>query len=138
MISLDSLQPETEMECEVAEWAKFEASRYGGDLEALFQTLARVGCVSGIVVGLIYLKDTLAFYDRHKTEILDRLTRLLECSGAESESKLFGDKWDTADPEALGKRNRNLLAWFGFEEAARSLAERAGMEFHSDGSDALS
>ena len=35
---------------------------------------------------------------------------------------------DKADPLAVFDLNRNLLAWFAFEETARLLAERCGVE----------
>jgi len=41
---------------------------------------------------------------------------------------LFGDKWDKSDPFADDTNNQNLLAWFGFEETARRLADKNGIE----------
>ena len=41
---------------------------------------------------------------------------------------LFGDKWETDDPMALATFNQNLLAWFGFEETARRMADALGWE----------
>jgi hypothetical protein len=37
-------------------------------------------------------------------------------------------QWDKDDPLGQEDSNRNLLAWFGFEEAARRLADRQEIE----------
>jgi hypothetical protein len=42
----------------------------------------------------------------------------------EPPEKLFANKWDKSDPLAQETNKRNLLAWFGFEETARRLADR--------------
>lgn len=79
------------------------------------------GCQSGVVSGLIYYSDTLAFFHSHKGEISQRLCDLVEDTGC-SIDELFRD-WDTTDPLAGETHNQNLLAWFGYEEAARELLE---------------
>ena len=37
---------------------------------------------------------------------------------------LFGDKYDKGDPLFLDYLNKNLLAWFGFEETSRNIYEQ--------------
>ena len=80
------------------------------------------GCQSGIVSDLIYYHDTVRFYNKHADEINEILKDLLWGCGYNSPSELFGDKWDNDDPLALETFNKNLLAWFGFEETMRSIA----------------
>ena len=79
------------------------------------------GCISGVVSSLIYYNDTVAFYHKHKEEINDLLNELLQETGL-SPNELFRD-WDNSDPLALDTHNQNLLAWFGYEEAARRLLD---------------
>lgn len=80
------------------------------------------GCQSGCVGHLIYYSDTTRYYDTHKDEINTLLHEWLWSCGFKSPSELFGDKWDEEDPLALDTYNKNLLAWFGFEETLRNLA----------------
>jgi len=85
----------------------------------ILRHLAENGCQSGMVNGLIYYSDTCAFYERHKSEISNLLRDMLDDCGL-SVSELFGEKWDESDPLASDTTNQNLLAWFAFEEVARS------------------
>lgn len=90
--------------------------------EGALEDLLTHGCQSGMVGELIYYKDTTAFYDNHREEINVLLAEMLDNIGYTSPANLFGDKWDSTDPLALDIQNQNLLAWFGFEEAARKIA----------------
>ena len=36
---------------------------------------------------------------------------------------MFGDKFDKDDPLVIDYSNKNLLAWFGFEETVNNLYE---------------
>lgn len=123
------LQPETALEKNVARWAKAQASGYDDNsLEAVFKDLFYGGCQSGMVGHLIYYKDTISFYRKHRKEIDELLYTTLDGLGENSPADLFGDKWDKQDPFARDTQNQNLLAWFGFEESARRLCDRAGIE----------
>jgi hypothetical protein len=97
---------------------------------SILEDLLRGGCQSGMVGGLIYYKDTLTFYRRHRAEINKLLSAMLAETGEKGPAGLFGGEvgWDSEDPLALDTTNQNLLAWFGFEETARALAGRAGIE----------
>jgi len=97
---------------------------YSGDIEAYLGDLFRNGCISGMVNCLIYYADTLKWY---KTYIED-INQLLVDTGASNMSSIFGKGWDKEDPLCLDTQNQNLLAWFSFEETARTLAERSGIE----------
>lgn len=89
--------------------------------EGALEDLLQYGCESGIVGDLIYYSDTTAFFEQHCKEINALLAEILADTGYTSTAELFGDKWDTEDPLALGTLNQNILAWFGFEESARRL-----------------
>lgn len=83
------------------------------------------GCVSGIVGDLIYYSDTTAFYDKNKEEINKLLYDVMEECGIYDLKELFGYgdvRWDEEDPLALDYYNKNILAWFGFEECMRRFA----------------
>ena len=86
------------------------------------ENLQKYGCVSGMIGSLIYYDDTNKFYDEYKEEINDLLSDLIDGTGL-SMSELFGDKFDNEDPLVLDYSNKNLLAWFGFEETLRNLAQ---------------
>ena len=83
------------------------------------------GCVSGIVSELIYYSDTTAFYDKNKEKINELLYDVMEECGIYHLEELFGHgdvRWDEEDPLALDYYNKNILAWFGFEECMRRFA----------------
>lgn len=90
--------------------------------EGAGEDLLQHGCQSGMVSGLIYYTDTVAFYDEHQSEIDAMLQETCEDCVLRPD-ELFGDKWDSSDPLARGDMNKNLLAWFGFEEATRNIVE---------------
>jgi len=91
------------------------------DKTAIFLEVLKYGCQSGVVTSLIYYSDTFKFYDDHKEEINALLYELMEETGLYNPSELFGDNWDREDPLALDV-NKNLLAWFAFEETLRGIS----------------
>ena len=122
-----ALQPETAIEREVAQWVKETAADdYDGEVVDVFDDLFRGGCASGMVSDMIYYSDTLDFFARHFAEINDRVRSWTEDMGEPVSLWLRG--WDDSDPLAAGTNNKNLLAWFGFEDAARDLAMREGYQ----------
>lgn len=83
------------------------------------------GCVSGIVGDLICYYDTTAFYDKNKEKINKLLYDIMEECDIYNLNELFGHgdvQWDEEDPLALDYYNKNILAWFGFEECMRRFA----------------
>ncbi len=74
---------------------------------AFFQDLMTHGCVSGMVTSLIYYVDTHKFYDNFYDEIEELRTEYLSESG--EPIRVDGD-W------------KNTMAWFAFEEVARTIA----------------
>ena len=91
------------------------------DKKNIFTDVLNYSCQSGIVGELIYYTDTVRFYKQYKSEIDTLLYKTMEETGLYSPSALFGDKWDKEDPLANEKYNRNLLAWFAFEETLRAI-----------------
>jgi len=87
-----------------------------------FTDVLYYGCQSGIVSSLVYYADTAMFYKKYKSEINGLLYNIMSETGIYSLPELFGEKWDNEDPLAENNFNRNLLAWFGFEETLRKIA----------------
>ena len=102
----------------IRNWNKYD------DKKDIFLSVMRDGCISGVSRDLIYYEQTKRFYEAHKYEI----NELIYKCGYTDLSDLFGDKWDTHDPLALGEDNKNLLAWFGFEETLTNIAVKFGIE----------
>ena len=98
------------------------------NLKSLIKDVLYNGLQSGIISDLIYYNDTLAFYKRYKKEIDVLLKDIMNESGANSPANIFGKKWDNEDWSVQDTNNRNLLAWFGFEEKTRELADKLGYE----------
>lgn len=102
------------------------ADDYDDGAEGFINDVMKGGCQSGIIGDLIYYTDTLRFYKRHREDISALVKEMQESTG-ESIGNLLRD-FDQDDPLCLDTSNQNLLAWFGFEETARVLADRQGWE----------
>jgi hypothetical protein len=111
---------ETPLERHVARWIDRYADHGYNNRTSLLSDLFYGGCSSGMVGHLVYYRDTLRFYRRFRAEIDAMFTELVQECG---ENPLRD--WDNDDPLARDTGNQNLLAWFGFEETARRLADRA-------------
>lgn len=92
------------------------------DKKAIITDVLDHGCASGIVGSLIYYTDTMRFYSTYKDQINELLYNLMECCGIWELQKIFGRRFDEEDPLCLDATNQNLLAWFGFEETLRNIA----------------
>lgn len=99
-----------------------------GDNQNILLDIINYGCANGAVHWLTYSSDILEFYDSFKNEIYDLLVETLDGCGCKSPADLFGDKWDNTDPLAFFEDNKQLLAFFGFEETARNIANEFGIE----------
>lgn len=119
---------ETPLEKRVQRELNSRASEYDEGAKAVLADLFHGGCESGYIGSLVYYTDTVRFYARHRTEINTLLASQMEDMGVYSPTELFGEKWDKEDPLALDRFNQNLLAWFAFEETARTLAGRNEIE----------
>ena len=112
--------PTTKLERAVLRIMRHNADVKGGyTLKDVYHDLINHGCKSGMIGELIYYKDTIAFYHRHLADITAIFEELISDTG-ERIDVLLPD-FDIADPLALDTLNQNLLAWFGFEEAARRM-----------------
>ena len=100
---------------EVIEWLAEFKDEVEEDTVRLRQ-LAEHGCMSGMVGGLTYYRDTCEFFEKHKLEIQTMLSTDLDDYDA-SLTDLFPD-WDMGDPLVLDTQNQNLLAWYAFERTA--------------------
>ena len=99
----------------IDEWINYDNKKN------IFTDVLHYGCQSGTVGFLIYYSDTVRFYKQYNEEINDLLSNLMAETGLSDLSDLFGDKWDKEDPLIRDDFNKNLLAWFGFEEALRNV-----------------
>ena len=90
--------------------------------KSILTDILEYGCENGACSDLVYYSDTLKFYDDYEDEINELLNSLLYSCGCKTPAELFGDKWDETDALARGEHNKNLLAWFGFEETLRNIA----------------
>lgn len=84
-------------------------------IEDCINEILSYGCASGCVSSLIYYRDTLTFYERFSSEINTMVYELCRNCNTFVMHELFS-RWDETDPLCLETNNRNLLAWFGFEE----------------------
>lgn len=98
------------------------------DCEAYVRDVLSGGCENGTVGKLIYTRDCVNFYQKHKKDIQSLVKSLMWECGEYSMKNLFGDKFDSEDPFCEEDENQNLLAWFGFEEALRQLADRIELD----------
>jgi hypothetical protein len=117
---------ETALERHVASWIIGMADDYGNGPAGVIRDLQYGGCSSGMVSHLIYTSDCVRFYEKHRQDIW-----ALACERAENmgESNVFSmlancNHLDPADYDSVA----NFLAWFGFEEAARTISDRVGYE----------
>ncbi len=106
----------------VCSWVIEHWSDYS-DKNYIFRDVLEHGCVSGIVSELIWYSDTVKFYIRYREEINELLKDLMDGTGIYSMKDLFGKHWDDEDPLIIENHNRNLLAWFGFEETLRNVGQ---------------
>lgn len=90
--------------------------------ECYIKDVLQYGCEAGAVWGLIYYSVTTAFFEKHRAEIVGMLKELMSVVGAKSPAEIFGDKWDDDDYFCDDIYNKNLLAWFGYEETLRKVA----------------
>lgn len=86
---------------------------YNGDAAGYLKDVSYGGCQSGMVSGLVYYTDTKAFYIKYIDEI-DELREEMEQS--------------IGEPLKIGFPSYNWLAWFGYEETARKIADELGIE----------
>ena len=81
--------------------------------EGYLKDVLNFGCVSGMVNQLIYYDDTKKFFIKYIDEIDELRDDLEESLG---------------QPLKIKSPLYNWLAWFGYEETLRKIAEKLGLE----------
>lgn len=116
---LESLKDGNKLKEYVLDYYIDDYNNYTDELSFIkeFEELQRNGCVTGMIKTLIYYDETNEFYDEYQNEINELLSNFMNNTGL-SMNELFGDKFDETDPLILNYINKNLLAWFGFEQTA--------------------
>lgn len=126
-----TVKAETRLERHVKSWINAQAREYDSGADGVLRDLFHGGCSSGYVGHLIYTSDCVKFFARHRRDISALLAEMVDSAGRQP-GELFNNprsmQWEPSDPLAQEDNNRNILAWFGFEEAARVLADRQGIE----------
>ena len=79
------------------------------------------GLSSGIVGSMIYYSDTVKFFNRYRKEIEDVWQEFSAGTGMELHDLRDFDKEDIFIRDT---HNKNLLAWFAYEEIANDLYSR--------------
>lgn len=109
----------SDLEKEVLEDQLDEVDGYDTPADFI-EHLTDLGITGGGVPSLIYYDDTLAFCEKYSEEINQMLSEGINEFG--SLKDMFGDNYDDTDPMNLGTTNRNLFAWYAYEETARRIA----------------
>lgn len=125
---LSTIAKESSLKSAVVRILKGRKSDYDGKYQSLFKDILYNGLQSGIIGELIYYSDTLAWYKKHKKDIMQMLKETMLSLGAKSPAEVFGRNWDEDDPFAEDTHNQNLLSWYSFEEVTREIADRLGYE----------
>lgn len=78
------------------------------------------GGVSGTISGLIYYKDTIAFYDENEDEIEQILEDYRENCGYKNRMEAIAN---LSGSDNIGNidQEKNLLSWMAYEEVARRI-----------------
>jgi len=86
------------------------------------EDLLKYGCQSGMVGSLIWYSDTCKFYNEYKEEINELASEFVSSTGYKSIFDVI-PKLDKEDQLILEDYNKNMMAWFGFEETTYQLYE---------------
>ena len=97
------------------------------DKKNIFLGVYYHGCENGLVPGLIYDDRICEFYEEYKSDINSVYAEALNELDFKTPTDLFGDKWDTKDPLALGVNNQQLLVYYAFEETAFQIGCKFGI-----------
>lgn len=155
----------TKLREEVLEIIKEQGSEE--EQKSYMENVMQYGCVSGVVIELIYYTDTEAWFNEFRDDIMELLHETMDLYGTYEgdEEMIFGDKWNTLEEcvedfeseldyddfesdeeynDAVEEEwheyvenvdlyedrdNRNLLAWFSFEETVRDIYEEKYGEY---------
>lgn len=115
-----------ELEKEVA-----QAAMEHDDPKQYLDDVRNHGCQSGCATGMVYYRDTVAFYDRHTEEIWEMLYNDHQSTGEGDNLVAFIGGLNGAANVGSDEQFKNLLAWFAYERAADQILTR--LESESDG-----
>ena len=118
---------ETELEKAVQNWLNDKASDYDDNLMGVLNDLLQHGCISGMVGSLVYYRDTNDFYDRHQEDIDQLVYDMAEEMGYKNIYEFIASL-NGAENVGGEEQHKNLLTWFAFEETARNLGVKAGLD----------
>ena len=118
-----TLNPTTPLERHVAKWLRDQGKGYDNGIAGAYKDLMHGRCSSGIVGHLIYYSDTVKFYKKHQKEIDGMIAEMVD-TGKPIQNMFSRLGWEIDDPMARKQTNQNILAWFGFEEAACKLMRK--------------
>lgn len=111
------------LEGEVCEWLT-DYDDYDSVCSAL-EDLSQYGCQSGMVGKLVYYNDTTTFYSNYKEEIWELAEEQAEELGHDNALEMIS-KFNGYRDGAT--QFENIMAWYSFEETARNLANKFGIE----------
>ena len=123
---LDQFAKESKLKKDVVAILKSKVKDYSNDYKSLLKDILYNGLQSGIISELVYYSDTLKWYNKHKAEIKMLLSGAMRTYGTNNPADVFGRNWDQDDPFVEDTTNKNLLAWFSFEETASQIANDLG------------
>lgn len=115
-LMVKSEQYNNPLKANVAEWL-LETQYNDYPIESVLNDLLSHGCQSGMVSGLIYTKDCQDFYDKYYDQIEDLIYDLEDSTGENVMT------WNKSKID-----RKNFLAWLGFEEMAREIANNLDIE----------
>lgn len=118
-IAINKTNQETPLTLHVANYWLDELPNYSEQTEnaaikSWYSDLMQGGCQSGFISELIYYKDTHAFFNEYSDDIFALLDELEDSIG---------------EPIRVKDDRKNFYAWLGFEETARKIADRIGLEY---------
>lgn len=119
---------EGKLEEYVQNWLNDKADDYDDEsIKAVLGDLFHSGCASGFVSNLIYYKDTSEFYNNFVDEIWDLMDEQYKEMGYKNIMELIASL-NGSDNVGSDEQLKNLLAWYAFEETARTLANKAEID----------
>ena len=121
---LENMEASDKLEQEVISYI-VESFDSDDEIKNFFEDLQSHGCISGMVGHLIYYKDTNDFFDKYEEEIENLITESMENMDIQTRP-LFIESLN-GSAESISQE-KNLLAWFGFEETAYKLFNRLGLD----------
>lgn len=95
-------------------------------LKEVIEDVNQYGCQSGYIREMIWFSDTTKFFNTHREEIAE----LIETINDEIGTNILTELKDfiQEDPLCFEPHNKNLLAWFAFEEVTREIGIERGLD----------